>query len=197
MSDLLPATATALERAVSAALDRAAAIPTPAALMWDPARCPLALLPWLAWALSVDAWDPDWTEAQKRAAIAASVAWHKTKGTRASVLAVLAQLGHANAILIEDREMPRLGEDAILGAPRVYGPEDPSWADYWVEIPADIHHDAADRIAARLRDVAPARCRLRAISIAAPHQHVLGAPGYVYGPETTWGDTYLYGDDHG
>lgn len=193
MTDLLPANSTALERAISNAMDRAGAIPTPADTMWDPARIPAEYLPWLAWAASVDDWDPDWPEARKRAAIAASADWHRHKGTRPSVMAVLTGAGYPAAVLIEDPEMPRYGEEAIIGADRIYGPDDPSWADYWVRIPADIHYPEADRLAERLRAVAPARCRLRAIEIAPPHQHALGDPGYVYGPDTTYGDTYLYG----
>ena len=37
-------------------------------------NCPADVLPWLGWALSVDDWDQDWSEQQKRSAIAASSA---------------------------------------------------------------------------------------------------------------------------
>ncbi len=50
---------------------------------------PVGDLPFLAWALSVDSWDPDWSEGMKRKAVAESIALHRVKGTRASVEAVL------------------------------------------------------------------------------------------------------------
>ncbi|NKD86596.1 phage tail protein I, partial [Haematospirillum jordaniae] len=53
--------------------------------IWNPATCPAPFLPWLAWALSVDVWNPDWPEARKRAVIAASFQVHRHKGTRRAV----------------------------------------------------------------------------------------------------------------
>jgi phage tail P2-like protein len=38
--------------------------------LWNPQTCPLAALPWLAWTLSIDKWDTDWTEERKRTATA-------------------------------------------------------------------------------------------------------------------------------
>ena len=55
------------------------------ATIWDPWRCPAALLPWLAWALSVDVWDKDWSEDRKRRMIAAAPMVHRLKGTRGAV----------------------------------------------------------------------------------------------------------------
>lgn len=53
--------------------------------LWDAWRCPAKLLPWLAWALSIDMWEPDWTEIDKRNAIARSPYLHRIKGTRLAV----------------------------------------------------------------------------------------------------------------
>ncbi len=61
---------------------------------WNPATCPAELLPWLAWAFSVDIWDTSWTDAQKRAAINASVAVHRHKGTPAAMKTALDALGY-------------------------------------------------------------------------------------------------------
>lgn len=93
--DLLPANATPLERAL-ADVDGTRLLATPTAFMaslWDPATCPAHLLPYLAWALSVDVWNPDWSEATKRAVIAAAPAVHRRKGTRAAVEDAVAALG--------------------------------------------------------------------------------------------------------
>ncbi|MDK1287374.1 phage tail protein I [Pseudoalteromonas umbrosa] len=51
------------------------------ASVWDPFLCPEALLPWLAWSVSVDEWDEAWNEVLKRQVINDSFAVHQVKGT--------------------------------------------------------------------------------------------------------------------
>jgi len=105
---LLPANAGPLERALEAATARLGAVPlTLGGALSDPATCPADLLPWLAWAARVDAWSPDWTEAQKRAAIAASAYVHSRKGTRGAVERALAAVGYPTR-LQERRDDPSL-----------------------------------------------------------------------------------------
>jgi len=88
---LLPPNATALERALEDATARLGDVRTPVDTLWDPVTCPIAILPWLAWGLSVDTWDTDWSEATKRRAVADSIKQHRHKGTRLSVEIVLAR----------------------------------------------------------------------------------------------------------
>ena len=59
----------------------------------DPWACPLAFLPWLAYAYSVDTWNDVWPETTKRAVVANSIAVHTHKGTRGGVEDALAALG--------------------------------------------------------------------------------------------------------
>lgn len=83
---LLPANATPLEIAVSRV--GAARRPLPADLIkavWNPATCPVDLLPILANQLSVDVWDPAWDETKKRRVIAAAIVDQKGKGTLATL----------------------------------------------------------------------------------------------------------------
>ena len=54
---------------------------------------PAALLPWLAWAVSVDYWDSSWTEQQKRNVVAASIEVHQHKGTVSAMRRVVEALG--------------------------------------------------------------------------------------------------------
>lgn len=49
---------------------------------YDPSQCRIDLLPYLAWEMSVDYWDENWSEQTKRDVIAASNPIHTTKGTR-------------------------------------------------------------------------------------------------------------------
>ena len=90
---LLPPNATSLERALAGAMALLSTIPNPVRDLWNPWRCPLALLPWLAWCLGVEEWKPDWPEAVKRAACAEAFAIHRIKGTPAAVKRALRLVG--------------------------------------------------------------------------------------------------------
>lgn len=111
MSDLLPPNATDQERALSSAINRP--VPVVVREMWNPDTCPASLLPWLAWSLSVDAWDFQWTDAQKRGAIKASVAVHKRKGTIGALLTALDSLGYDMSVTEWYRKTP-------MGAPYTF-----------------------------------------------------------------------------
>ena len=94
MSDrLLPINATTAELATEQATARVGDVPVLARGMQDPDECPPALLPWLAWAFSVDDWDPTWSTNQKRQTIAKSAAVHQHKGTIGAVRNAIAALG--------------------------------------------------------------------------------------------------------
>jgi phage tail P2-like protein len=93
MSDLLPPNATPLERAISRVGSRVEDVPVPIATLWNPDACPAALLPWLAWAESVDDWFTTWTEAQKRGAIKASFGVHARKGTAGALRLAIQGIG--------------------------------------------------------------------------------------------------------
>lgn len=93
MSELLPPSATPQERALANTVAKVSTLPTPARDLWNPDTCPVELLPWLAWAFSLDDWDVTWTEAQQRAAVKASYSVHRYKGTIGSVKDALQALG--------------------------------------------------------------------------------------------------------
>lgn len=57
------------------------AVPVLIALLPYPDTSPLSHLPFLAWAESVDEWDPAWSEGRKRTVIKASRSVHERKGT--------------------------------------------------------------------------------------------------------------------
>lgn len=89
---LLPPNATGMERTRADVAAQLANLPVRIGDLKNPDTCPAEWLPWLAWERSVDVWNPAWPEAQKRAAIRASLAIHKRKGTVAAVTAALATL---------------------------------------------------------------------------------------------------------
>jgi phage tail P2-like protein len=113
MTDLLPSNATSQERALALAAERASALPVLIRSLWDPKTCPAATLPWLAWALSVETWDPNWGIAQKREIVSNAIFSAKRKGTKKAVIEALASIGTA-AVLREWFEM------APRGAPHTF-----------------------------------------------------------------------------
>lgn len=91
MMHLLPPNRSPLEARIAAS--HPLALTVPLRTLWNPATCPAELLPFLAWAFSVDVWEADWPEATKRAVIAESFAVHRIKGTRLAVEKALAAMG--------------------------------------------------------------------------------------------------------
>lgn len=95
MSDrLLPAGSSALEVAAATALAALEQVPVPLRTIWNPDTCPLELLPYLAWAFSVDRWDENWAEESKRSAVRGSWFVHKHKGTIGALRRVVEPLGY-------------------------------------------------------------------------------------------------------
>ncbi|ALB64030.1 Phage tail fibers [Cronobacter condimenti 1330] len=108
MSDnrLLPVGSSPLEVAAAKACAEITRVPVPLRILWNPATCPVSLLPYLAWALSVDRWDERWPEATKRSVIAASFYVHRHKGTISALRRVVEPLGY----LIDVREWWQVNE---------------------------------------------------------------------------------------
>lgn len=93
-ADLLPPNATSLERRAAQALAQIERVPIPIRELHDPDRCPVELLPYLAWARSVDRWDDSWSERTKREVIKASPFIHRHKGTIGALRRVVEPLGY-------------------------------------------------------------------------------------------------------
>ncbi|MCW1875693.1 phage tail protein I [Erwinia sp. INIA-01] len=63
--------------------------------LWNPWRCPVKFLPYLAWAFSVDRWEENWSETEKRQAVSEAFWIHQRKGTVAAVRRVIETLGYS------------------------------------------------------------------------------------------------------
>lgn len=96
MADLLPLNATDQERAIAAAAARDVTVLVRET--WNPDTCPVALLPWLAWAFNVDTWNAAWTDSQKRGVIKSSINVHRKKGTIGALRSALNGLGYDLAV---------------------------------------------------------------------------------------------------
>lgn len=109
MNNLLPPNATPQEVALEGATSRISDIPVPLSDTYTPAAYGSALLPWLAWAFSVDEWNPAWTDAQKRQAIANSAFVHRHKGTIGALRTALDALGYDLSIKEWFAKLPTAG----------------------------------------------------------------------------------------
>ena len=99
MSTLLPPNASQLEQLAAQALARIERVPIPIRDLVNPDRCPVDLLPYLAWAFSVDRWDSKWSEATKRQVIKTSYYVHSRKGTIGALRRVVEPLGYLIEVL--------------------------------------------------------------------------------------------------
>lgn len=94
MTRLLPPNARQLEVLAAQALAQIERVPVPIRDLINPDRCPLALLPYLAWAFSVDRWQESWSEATKRKVIKSAYFVHAHKGTIGALRRVVEPLGY-------------------------------------------------------------------------------------------------------
>lgn len=93
-SHLLPLGSTPLEKRAAEILKSAVENPIVIADLINPDKCPVHLLPYLAWAFSVDKWDENWTDEVKRITIKQSFFIHKRKGTINAVRRVVEPIGY-------------------------------------------------------------------------------------------------------
>lgn len=92
---LLPNNASKLEQRVAEALAEIRRVPIPLRDLLSPERCPEPLLPYLAWAFSVDRWHTSWPVETKRKAIKDAYFVHAHKGTIGALRRVVEPLGYA------------------------------------------------------------------------------------------------------
>lgn len=90
MDHILAPNATVYERTLASQVDRLLELDVDRLRrLWDPYRCHIDDLPYLAWSFSADIWDTSWPEAKKRKVVADAVAHHRLKGTKAGMAAYL------------------------------------------------------------------------------------------------------------
>lgn len=135
--------------------------------LWSAMHCHAAALPWLAWTLSVDAWQEAKSDDARRDLILNSIEIHRRKGTPWAIRLLIRSLGFGEVTIIE-----RVGGLTHNGAATRNG-EYPhaalaaTWATYKVAMSRPITNAQAERIRRLLPSVAPARCHLVALRYAA------------------------------
>lgn len=93
LSTLLPPNAQKVEYDLEQFSARLQGMADPVQGLWDAEVCPEHLLPYLAWAFSVDDWEADWDARAKRALLADVIGIHRQKGTLGSVKRALGAIG--------------------------------------------------------------------------------------------------------
>ncbi|WP_368988303.1 phage tail protein I [Citrobacter freundii] len=92
-NDLLPPSASRMERVAARVCASLGEVPVPLRQLWNPWTCRADLLPYLAWAFSVDLWDEAWPINTKRKAVADAFYLHKYKGTTGAMRRVVEPFG--------------------------------------------------------------------------------------------------------
>lgn len=156
---LLPPNASPLLRAQSLSAARTEAIAVPMRDLMNPDTCPAVVLPWLAWALSVDEWDPAWTEEDQRATLRESVGVHRRKGTLWSMRRAIINAGLGHSVIHEGDATSRYDGAADHDASITYG-DGLEWASYYVALERPMTNLQADQVRRILGYTAPARCHL-------------------------------------
>lgn len=182
---LPPGNAGAAELAIEQASGGITLLPDAIRPLWNSDTCPAALLPWLAWTLSVDEWNPLWTEEQKREVVRKSVEVHRHKGTVSAIKAAIRAAGLGDAVLIE-----KFGRKFYDGSLTHNGAEDHSSPDHWAEYrviltrPLSIHQaEQARRI---IEATAPLRCHLKSLDFT--------ASAFLENGEVLHDGTFTYGE---
>lgn len=178
MSDvsLLPANATPQERAIELSASRLGDVPAPLRPVWNPNTCPESLLPWLAWAFSVDEWDGNWPIEVKRQTILDAVEVQARKGTPWAIKRVLSSAGYPAAILQEGRGGIYNGSSLHNGAILHGNPS--AWAEYRCVLERPITNIQAQQVRRILTYTAPARCLLYDFSYTEANNSYNGAITY-------------------
>lgn len=149
---LVPTGSTQLEKLAALALREAVNNPIIIADLINPDRCPERLLPYLAWAFSVDKWDENWTDTVKRIAIKQSFFIHKHKGTLAAVKRVIEPIGY----LVELKEWWQETPNAQAGTFRLT-----------VEVPeTGLNESTYQELVRLIEDVKPVSRHISQLSIA-------------------------------
>lgn len=134
--------------------------------LWNTETVPSEILPWLAWALSVDEWSALWTDEQKRDVVAASIDVHRRKGTVGSIRRALIAAGLGDAELIE-----RFGRKFYDGSIAHDGSsphdEPDHWAEYRVVLMRPLSIAQAQQARRIIEATAPLRCHLKVMDFTA------------------------------
>ncbi len=159
-------------------------MPVPIVETWNPDDCPSGLLPWLAWAFSVDEWDENWSDEAKRNTIRDSVLVHKRKGSIWSIRRVLQNAGYGSATILEGL-YGRLYDGSATHNGFITHGDPTEWARYRLQLDRPITNAQAEQVRRILTFTAPARCHLQ--------EFVYTEANNIYNGAITYNGTFNHG----
>lgn len=146
---ILPIGSSQLEKCAAEICAQAQDLNVDLSILWNPEKCPVNLLPFLAWALSVDYWEESWEEDKKREVIKSAFYIHRQKGTISSLKRVIEPFG----FLLELKEW--FEENANVGTFRLS-----------IEIPPDgINKNLATELSRLIDNTKPVSRHLSQLAI--------------------------------
>lgn len=185
-ASLLPPNTTLLERRIADTTGIISELPSPLRQLWDPATIPADLLPYLAWALSIEEeWRFARSDQERRTLVATSIDLHRYKGTPYAVRRGMQLLGFRDAEIIEglpalhhDGEISRDGHHAFAGAAR--------WALFRVAVDLGNQEGLDRQRIARIRHIIEyyknARSHLYALTFRANLSSAVDRPARLFLP---------------
>ncbi len=163
---LLPPNATPQEVATEAATARIAGVPVPLDSLWNPQTCPASVLPWLAWALSVDEWDAGWPEDKRRETLSLAIYVHRRKGTLAAVRTALVAAGFGTVTITENWGR-RFHDGTLTHNGAVTHAQADHWAEYRVVLDRPVSIAQGAQVRRLLAAAAPLRSKLKVLDFVA------------------------------
>ncbi|MEM5528077.1 phage tail protein I [Gammaproteobacteria bacterium AS21] len=160
---LLPPNSSALERALEQVAAKALDLPILIKQLHDPDTCPAALLPWLAWSLSVDEWDKYWSEQHQRQVIKESRQIHREKGTPKSIRRVLAAIGFDDIDIVAGLDAGIYNGAIKYDGSHFFGDDTQYGTFYRIYLKKPVTIEQAQQIHRVLDKTAPNRCALYAL----------------------------------
>lgn len=163
MADLLPPNASALEHRLDVSFEESIDLPVNISPVWNPATCPIEMLPHLAWGFSVDFWDEDWPEEDKRQVVALSLQVHRHKGTPGAVKDALRAAGYGEVDIIDGLDA-RTRDGSVLRDGRYFHSTYRNWALFRLI----VHKPVSIKQAAQIRTICD-RTRREVCKLLAVH----------------------------
>ena len=163
MTDLLPRNATALEKRLDTLNASRLDLEVHINDVWNPYTCPIAFLPYLAAAFSVDYWDEEWSEEAKREVVAKSIKVHRHKGTAGALKDMLRAAGYGEVELVEGLDA-RQRDGRVTRDGTYFHSEYKHWAFFNLKLLRAVSIEQAQQIKTLVNRVKREVCELHALT---------------------------------
>ena len=165
MTNLLPQNASAMEKRIDEVNASRFDLDIRISELWTPYACPIAFLPYLAFALSVDYWDDAWSEEAKREVVAQAIKVHRHKGTPGALKDMLRAAGYGEVELVEGLDARRRN-GRVTRDGTYFHSEYEHWALFNLKLLSAVSIQQAQQIKILVNRVKREVCELHALTYA-------------------------------